>query len=230
MKIKTLYILLLACLTSVTLNSCNQNDYLQYDENQAYVGFAYPSYGNDSIVYSFALHPNVEEDIVKVPMKLFGYAASQDREVGVEVIESESTAKEGVDFVIEQKRMEANAYKDSLVVKIKKSAEVETKDLVVKLRLCGNGLFAAAPIDAESFRIILTSKLTEPTGWPFGDYSVIKHKFVIQTIGIATGYEKWSISDSIRYKGILTQALYEYNKAHPNDPLKDEDGMLITFA
>ncbi len=198
MKIKTLYILLLACLTSVTLNSCDQNDYLQYDENQAYVGFAYPSYGNDSIVYSFALHPNVEEDIVKVPMKLFGYAASQDREVGVEVIESESTAKEGVDFVIEQKRMEANAYKDSLIVKIKKSAEVETKDLVVKLRLCGNDLFAAAPIDAESFRIILTSKLTEPTGWPFGDYSVIKHKFVIQTIGIATGYEKWSISDSIR--------------------------------
>lgn len=230
MKIKTLYILLLACLTSVTLNSCNQNDYLQYDENQAYVGFAYPSYGNDSIVYSFALHPNVEEDIVKVPMKLFGYAASQDREVGVEVIESESTAKEGVDFVIEQKRMEANAYKDSLVVKIKKSAEVETKDLVVKLRLCGNGLFAAAPIDAESFRIILTSKLTEPTGWPFGDYSVIKHKFVIQTIGIATGYEKWSISDSIRYKGILAKALYEYNKAHPDDPLKDENGMLITFA
>lgn len=230
MKIKTLYILLLACLTSVTLNSCDQNDYLQYDENQAYVGFAYPSYGNDSIVYSFALHPNVEEDIVKVPIKLFGYAASQDREVGVEVIESESTAKEGVDFVIEQKRMEANAYKDSLIVKIKKSAEVETKDLVVKLRLCGNDLFAAAPIDAESFRIILTSKLTEPTGWPFGDYSVIKHKFVIQTIGIATGYEKWSTSDRIRYQGILTQALYEYNKAHPNDPLKDEDGMLITFA
>lgn len=230
MKIKTLYILLLACLTSVTLNSCNQNDYLQYDENQAYVGFAYPSYGNDSIVYSFALHPNVEEDIVKVPIKLFGYAASQDREVGVEVIESESTAKDGVDFVIEQKRMEANAYKDSLIVKIKKSAEVETKDLVVKLRLCGNDLFAAAPIDAETFRIILTSQLTEPTGWPFGDYSVIKHKFVIQTIGIATGYEKWSTSDRIRYQGILTQALYEYNKAHPNDPLKDEDGMLITFA
>ena len=230
MKIKTLYIVLLACLTSVTLNSCDQNDYLQYDENQAYVGFAYPSYGNDSIVYSFALHPNVEEDIVKVPLKLFGYASSQDREVGVEVIESESTAKEGVDFVIEQKRMEANAYKDSLIVKIKKSAEVETKDLVVKLRLCGNDLFAAAPIDAETFRIILTSKLTEPTGWPFGDYSVIKHKFVIQTIGIATGYEKWSTSDRIRYQGILTQALYEYNKAHPNDPLKDENGMLITFA
>ena len=230
MKIRTLYIVLLACLTSVMLNSCDQNDYLQYDENQAYVGFAYPSYGNDSIVYSFALHPNVEEDIVKVPIKLFGYAASQDREVGVEVIESESTAKEGVDFVIEQKRMEANAYKDSLIVRIKKSAEVETKDLVVKLRLCGNDLFAAAPIDAETFRIILTSQLTEPTGWPFGDYSVIKHKFVIQTIGIATGYEKWSISDSIRYKDILTKALYEYNKAHPDDPLKDENGILITFA
>lgn len=230
MKLKYLYITLLACLTPVILNSCKQNDYLQYDENLASVGFVYSSYGNDSIVYSFALHPNVEEDIVKVPLKLIGYASSQDREIGVEVVESESTARQGIDYVIEQKKIEANAYTDSLIIKIKKSAEVESQDLTVKFRLCGNDLFAAAPINAETFRVILTSQLAKPTGWPFGDYSVIKHKFVIQTLGIATGYEKWSTSDMIRYKGILTQALYEYNKAHPDDPLKDENGMLITFA
>ena len=230
MKIRFLYIALLLNLTSVVLSSCKQNDYLQVNENLASVGFVYLSYGNDSIVYSFALHPNIEEDIVKVPLKLIGFASPQDREVGVEVVENESTAKQGVDYVIERKKIEANVYKDSMIVRIKKTADVENKDLVVKFRLCGNDLFVAAPIDAETFRVILTSQLAKPTGWPFGDYSVIKHKFVIQTLGIATGYEKWSTSDMIRYKGILTQALYEYNKAHPDDPLKDENGMLITFA
>ena len=227
---KLLYIAALTCVTSAFLGSCNQNDYLQYDESRASVEFAYPSYGNDSIVYSFALHPGVEEDIVKIPLRLIGLASAQDREIGVETIEKESTAKAGTDYMIERSKFKANAYVDSLVVRVKKSAEVETKDLMVRFRLCGNSQFTAAPINAETFRIILTSELAQPTGWPFGDYSVIKHKFVIQTIGIATDYDKWSTSDLVHYKSVLSQALYEYNKAHPDDFLKDENGNLITFA
>lgn len=230
MKMKFIHTALLTYVGLAFLGSCNQNDYLQYDENLASVEFSYSSYGNDSIVYSFALHPGVEEDVVKIPLKLIGTASAQDREIGVEVVEQESTAKAGVDYVIEKSMVEANAYVDSMVVRVKKSAQVEDKDLVVKFRLCGNNLFAAAPINAETFRIFLTNELAQPTGWPFGDYSVIKHKFVIQTIGIATGYEKWSTSDMVHYKSVLSQALYEYNKAHPDDFLKDEDGNLITFA
>lgn len=230
MKLKFIHIALLVSINICLLASCNQNDYLQYDDNLASVEFAYSSYGNDSIIYSFALHPGVEEDIVKIPLKLIGFASTQDREIGIETVKDKTTAQAEVDYIIEQRKIKANAYLDSMVIRVKKSAELETKDLAVTFRLCSNAFFAAAPTEAENFRIILTNELAQPTGWPFGDYSVIKHKFVIQTIGIATGYENWSTSDMIRYKGILTQALYNYNKEHPDCPLKDEDGVLITFA
>lgn len=230
MKQNLYQICLAALAVPALLGSCKQDNYLQYDESLASVGFVYTSYGNDSTVYSFALHPEAEEGLVKVPLKLIGFASDQDREVGVEVVEEESTAQANTNYVIERGSIRANAYTDSLVVRVKKTAELDEKDLCVKFRLCGNDKFAAAPINADVFRIVLTNQLAEPTGWPFGDYSVIKHKFVIEVLGIATGYEEWSASDLIRYRSELTQALYEYNKAHPDDPLKDENGMIITFA
>ena len=57
----------------------------------------------------------------------------------------------------------------------------------------------------------------------------MKHQFVIKVTGIATDYNKWNNSDRIYYTGILVKALYEYNKEHPGEPLKDENGLLVTF-
>ena len=85
------------------------------------------------------------------------------------------------------------------------------------------------PVNENTYKIVLTNHLTEPAGWPFGEYSRIKHQFVIQTLGIATDYDKWSTSETIYYTGIMINALYEYNKAHPGEPLTDENGLVVTF-
>lgn len=101
--------------------------------------------------------------------------------------------------------------------------------MTVAFRLCENENFKAAPINENTFSIVLTNHLSEPTGWPFGDYSRIKHQFVIQVLGIATDYDKWSTSEVIHYTSVMIDALYEYNKAHPGEPLTDENGLVITF-
>ena len=119
--------------------------------------------------------------------------------------------------------------KGILKVKVKKTPELENHNLVATFRLCGNENFAAAPVNENTYKIVLTNHLTEPAGWPFGEYSRIKHQFVIQTLGIATDYDKWSTSESIYYTGIMVNALYEYNKAHPGEPLTDENGLVVTF-
>ena len=133
------YGLLLSVWIALGCSSCQKDDYVQYDAGYASLRFIYEADGNDSIVYSFALHPDKEEDIV------------------------------------------------------------------------------------------LTNHLSAPTGWPFGDYSRIKHQFVIQVLGIATDYDKWSTSEVIHYTSVMIDALYEYNKAHPGEPLTDENGLVITF-
>lgn len=209
---------------------CKQDDYLEYPSGLASVRFAYSSWGNDSTVYSFALHPGVNSDIVKIPVQLIGYAADADRDINIVPVAESSTAQLGTDYTIERAVLAAQTYNDSITIRVNKTAALDNGDLVATFKLEANSSFADAPVNYAQFRVILTNQLSEPTGWPFGDYSVIKHQFVIQTIGIATGYENWSASDVIRYRRLLTEALYEYNKAHPDNPLRDENGLLISFA
>ena len=187
------YGLLLSVLIALGCSSCQKDDYVQYDAGYASLRFIYEADGNDSIVYSFALHPDKEEDIVEIPFKLIGLPIGEIRQVGLEIV------------------------------------KLEEHNLTVAFRLCENENFKAAPINENTFSIVLTNHLSEPTGWPFGDYSRIKHQFVIQVLGIATDYDKWSTSEVIHYTSVMIDALYEYNKAHPGEPLTDENGLVITF-
>ena len=147
----------------------------------------------------------------------------------LKVVKEETTAQENDHFIIERSELPADSIKGILKVKVKKTPELENHNLVATFRLCGNENFAAAPVNENTYKIVLTNHLTEPAGWPFGEYSRIKHQFVIQTLGIATDYDKWSTSETIYYTGIMINALYEYNKAHPGEPLTDENGLVVTF-
>ena len=209
--------------------SCQKDDYLQYDSNYASLRFVYSASGNDSIVYSFALHPDVEEGLVEVPFKLIGLATPANRVVNVEVVNTGTTAKENDNFIIENCELPADAIEGNLKVRVKKTDNLNTQNLSLVVRLCENNYFSTAPIDEDTYRIVLTNQLIKPTGWPFGEYSSVKHQFVIKVTGIATDYNKWNNSDRIYYTGILVKALYEYNKEHPGEPLKDENGLLVTF-
>lgn len=165
----------------------------------------------------------------EIPFKLVGLVSAINREVKAEVVTTETTAKENEHFVIESCELPAEAMNGALKVRVKKTDELDTRNLYVVLRLCGNNHFVEAPINEDTYKIVLTNQLTEPTGWPFGEYSRVKHQFVIKVTGVATDYNKWNLSDRIYYTGMLVDALYEYNKQHPGNPLKDENGLLVTF-
>ena len=61
--------------------SCGK-EYKVYDANLAAVRF---NLGNapDSMVYSFALMPGVEEDTVKIPVRILGFTVPQNRKMNV---------------------------------------------------------------------------------------------------------------------------------------------------
>ena len=87
------YGLLLSVLIAIGCGSCQKDNYVQYDAGYASLRFIYAAEGNDSIVYSFALHPDKQEDIVEIPFKLVGLAVGQVREIGVEVVKEETTSQ-----------------------------------------------------------------------------------------------------------------------------------------
>ena len=223
------YSLLCFSVAAIWCSSCSKDGYVKYDADYASLRFIYTARGNDSIVYSFALYPDKEEGIVEIPFKLVGLASGQAREVKVEVVKEETTAKENDNFVIETSELPADSIKATLKIRVKKTPDLENRNLDVKFRLGSNNYFAAAPTDENMYRIILTNRLTQPKGWPFGDWSRVKHQFVIQILGIAADYDKWSQGERIHYTSIMVDALYKYNKAHPGNFLTDENGLLISF-
>lgn len=219
----------ITCLLLTLAVSCTKDDYLRYNPDTASLRFVYTAAGNDSTVYSFGLYPGTVEGKVEIPFKLIGLSADEAREVVVEVVKEKTTAVENTDFIIQHCELPANAIEGVLEVTLKKNAELTTGSRWVTLRLCGNNHFGPAPVNEATFRIVITNELTVPDGWIFNEYSRVKHEFVILHTGVATDYNKWSTSEQIYWRGVLINALYEYNKAHPGKPLTDENGLVVTF-
>lgn len=213
----------------IVLSLCNcTTEYEEYDAKLASVCFIY-SGAADSITYSFRLHPETTEGTIEIPFRLMGYAVSHDRKVKVESVLDETSAVEGKDFVMEESILAADSIHGKIKVKVMKSDKLDQQDLMLTIRLRKNEDFDEPPINESTFRIVITNKLTKPDKWPFNEYSRVKHEFVIKVTGIGTGYDKWSGQEIVYWTGILTKALYEYNKLHPGNPLTDENGLLVTF-
>lgn len=227
MKTRIMITTMCCIAVSFIMLGCTSN-YLEYDHNLSALGFKYQN-GKDSMVYSFTLHSDKEKHVVEIPFHLMGYASQTDRLIGIEVDKEATTAVEGKDFIIEKTILPAGAFSGTLPVIVKNSKDLEQKDLIISLRLRDNENFSSPLINESRFRIILTNQLTKPEKWPFNEYSRVKHEFVIKVTGIGTDYDKWSGQELVYWTGILTKALYEYNKNHPDDLLKDENGLLITF-
>ncbi|AVM52129.1 uncharacterized protein DUF4843 [Bacteroides zoogleoformans] len=216
-------------LSLLLMISCTKDNYLRYDTNVASLRFVYSPAGKDSTVYSFGLHPGVEEDIVEIAFKLIGVSSSEPREVAVEVVKEKTTAIENNDFVIEPCKLPTDAIAGSVKIKVRKNKSLDGESKVVALRLCANNYFSEGPVNESTFKVVITNDLAEPAGWIFNEYSRVKHQFVILHTGVAMNYNQWSTSEQIYWKGVLINALYEYNKAHPGEPLTDENGLVVTF-
>ena len=219
--------MLIGAALALIAGSCTDK-YMEYDQNLAALGFVYTN-ASDSTVYSFVLHPGTTEGEIEVPFRLMGYPMPTDRTVGVEVDQAHSTAVEGKDFAIEPSILQADSVYGIIKVKVMKTAELDQKDLTATIKLKANESFAEPPVNEARYRILITNQLTKPDQWPFNEYSRVKHEFVIQVTGIGTGYGNWNGQQLVYWTGVLINALYEYNNSHPGNPLKDENGRLVTF-
>lgn len=209
--------------------NCEKDKYLQFDTSVSSLRFVYPQIGQDSIIYSFGLHPGVDEDAIIIPFKLIGIPAPIEKEVLIEIVKEKTNAIEKEDFTIASCSLATDSINGHVEVYIKRMNERENVRKVITLRLHKNHYFTDAPINESEFRIILTDELAKPSGWIFDEYSRVKHEFIILHTGVAANYDQWSASEQIYWKGKLIKALYEYNKSHPGKPLTDENGLVVTF-
>lgn len=208
-----------------TLFGC-EKDYQLYNANLHAVRF---TISPDSMVYSFSFYPGKESDTISLPIQILGFSEERDRIVNVIADPEKTTAVADEDYVLLPTLIPAKQVSDSVRVILKKSEKLENQNICLALRIVDSDDLEAGP--TNSYRIYFTSQLVKPQNWPsqFGEYSVVKHRFCIEVLGVGDYCTYFDFQLVTYYLRQLTEALYKYNNEHPNDPLKDENGKIITF-
>lgn len=118
---------------------------------------------------------------------------------------------------------------------------LEENVYVMKISIQENEHFKIGDPNFVWRKISVSDQLVKPNMWNptfekhyFGKYSRVKHRFLIETTG-----QKWDdefITEAatdmtaIQYwQAVGAREIAAYNKEHPDDPLRDEDGELISM-
>lgn len=193
---------------------------------------------------------NITRDTIYFDIYTIGKLSKTDRSYKIEQINlpNVDNAIPGKHYVAFDDPSLTNAYSinaDSVHAKVPivilRDPELKTKTINLGFQIVENNDFKLGENSKLWRKLQITDRLNKPNNWTttisqyyFGAYSVRKHQFMIETT-----QERWddnffsevySAIDLINYyKSFLGTALIDYNNAHPGNPLKDENGELITF-
>ena len=181
----------------------------------------------DSIKESFFFYPDAETIDVDLYVRYAGREVESDINYQLVVDEELTTAQAGIDYEVDLEPVMSKGQEvDTLRVVLKKTAELDTKDLQLVLRLVENENFQVGPLDSlQSPRIVFTSQSARPTWWDdeieeffLGTYSDEKYQLFITVTGISDMSEL-SIAEKRIYSLRLKNYLIE--QSNNGNPVMD---------
>jgi len=118
---------------------------------------------------------------------------------------------------------------------------LKTTTVILKFEVIENENFKPGEISTLWRKVIFTDRLSQPTAWTasmgqyyYGAYSTTKHAFMIQVSGQRWDQDFMTVVSADQgllkyYTSSFKHALADYNNAHPGNPMKDENGLVIVF-
>lgn len=246
-----------AFLVALVATSCTENNMEEYENDPAIYflnGSVYNDDGTvssgklqkDSVNQSFFVYDSDKmRDTVYVFVKTMGKVSSTDRPIAlVQTNTGDDAAVPGTHYVpLDDPEVTKHMYVPAGKVYAKipiillRDKSLQTSQKRLELEVAKNECFRPG-IDAwRKFVITTTDLAVKPAMWDsrwryyFGPtFGSVKLKFIIN----ATGYTDFdNLPSDYSYitwlKTTVQQAFFDYNKAHPDDPLKEADGTLVTF-
>ena len=232
-KIKSM-ILLLAVIGMFA--ACENDKFYYQDEARVRIEGPYEwAVGTDSLNFSFAVYPSsVQEQEMKMILYVMGEAASTDRTAKLEVDASRTTASVAQYILPETVTVPAGKLEVPFIITLKRSEDLTSQTVSLYLRVAESNDFKIGVVEQNHFCLKWNDVLGKPKNWDteltefFGEYSYVKYRFIIDTIGFGEFGNGMTWSELMNYQIIMKTALDEYN-ASPAGPLKDENGQLVEF-
>jgi hypothetical protein len=239
-----IYVLLLALIVA----ACTQNEMLNYENDPAVYFAGTGDNKSDSINHSFfLLSTDILKDTVWVRVNTMGELSSQDRFVPVvqKNAGAKSAAVAGVHYVpfddaSLKPLLQVPAGKEfvNIPVVFIRDASLDSIKVRLELALATNDYFRPGIVEKQRFVVTTTDLVEKPSTWDTRwsmflgkSWGPVKMRFLIDI----TGYTDWSTTPSditlLKYfEALAKQKLLEYNAAHPDDPLREANGNLVSFS
>lgn len=188
------FIYVVSLLSGLAFTSCNENEVMDYAlpakvyihevkiENTIEVKLTERN-------YSFALRtsgPILDEDTVKIGVKLMGNTENRDRTFRAVVDTENSTAMADTHYKLLEGVIKANEYEGYLPVVIYRTPDTKEEAVYITLNLVETEDLGLGHPDDLTFKLIWGDLLLQPTNWNyyFGVYSANKYRFAIDHLGL----------------------------------------------
>ena len=232
-KIKTT-ILALAAIGMFT--ACENDKFYYQDEPRVRIEGPYEwAIGTDSLNFSFATYPNsVQEQEMEMTLYVMGEAASTARTAKLEVDASKTTATASQYILPETVTVPAGQLKVPFIVTLMRSEGLTSQTVSLAFKVVESSDFKVGVNEQNHFSMKWNDILGKPKNWDtelkefFGEYSLAKYRFIIDTIGFGEFGNGMTWSELKNYQIMMKTALDEYNATHTT-PLTDENGQLVEF-
>jgi len=159
----------------------NGNTYIYFDRE-----------GEDVQEYSFAFHPGIDLDTVPLIVKLIGYPTDYDREIGLVINESKTTADAADYWLPSEFVLRAGSHIDSIPLVLYKSEKLKESKFTLYLEIKDSEELRSGPVPNCFAQIVFSDMLAKPDWWDevvvtnfLGKYSDEKYRLFIEDTGIA---------------------------------------------
>lgn len=226
------------CVATLTLAACSVDDFTYQDTARVRLeGPEIYAAGTDSLTFSFVTYSSdTQEKVMDIDVLVMGNVAEYDRTAAVQVVADKTTATSDQYELPLTVTIPAGEAKGTLPVTLKRSETLQTKAVRLCIEVASSSDFQVGVEEQKQFTLIWNDILTMPSNWDdleefFGSYSNTKYRFMIENADGITEFDadtmSWAQLQS--YKMKFQNALNDYNDAHPGNPLRDENGVLVSF-
>lgn len=216
--------------------SCDQEDTLMYKQ-EAGVRFMYQAADE----YSFVDNYGETVYVYYIDVSTSGDSVDYDRKVSIAVVEDDTnyvnTARPE-QYKLLEGVVPAGSFSGAVPVELHCTPDMSDSSFVVNIKLVPNEDFPLAGFDRRYFELSMTNQLVKPKNWGnlafyFGQqFSISWYRFILNVLDVSyipypsaqEGDEKWSYNQLLANVGKVKAALIQYNREHPNNPLRHEDG------
>lgn len=199
----------------------------------------------DSTNFTFGgLPTSKSQDTIFVKMRVVGRISNQAKAITVEAAPG-TTAVEGVHYILPKMVLPADSFTLRYPIVLLNAPDLLNKTYKLVVRVKANENFESGAVGGANtvsrniaqYKINFNNQFIKPDYWNyiqnyFGDYSDVKFKFMISTLGFSDFRPPAkggtiTYSEFLNYKVQLRNALDAYNALHGT--LVDENGLEVLF-